>query len=227
MSNDLIRGPKPKQLKEQECSVPTKTTNKREITRVTKGIVKKHPKSLSRKIAAIFLEDENRTVGSYIIEDVLIPAGKDMFFELIRSGADSIKYGFERMLFNDDRRFIRRNDRRGGYTPYASFYRDDTRRSNRSNNSNRSMSQRSRAQHDFDEIEIETRGEAEHVIRELNQLILDYRTASVEDLYQLVGVESTYIDRRFGWNEPLVKVRPIRTRGGRYLLNLPAPINID
>jgi hypothetical protein len=80
--------------------------------------------------------------------------------------------------------------------------------------------------HDFNEIVLESRGEAEQVIDQLIEIISQYQAASVADLYALVGVTSAYTDGKYGWTD-LRGAGVSHVRGGLYLLNLPKPIPLD
>jgi hypothetical protein len=63
--------------------------------------------------------------------------------------------------------------------------------------------------------------EAEEVIKRLDQLVDRYGSASVSDLYDLVGVSSEFTDGKWGWVD-LRGADINRIRQG-YLLDLPRP----
>lgn len=87
------------------------------------------------------------------------------------------------------------------------------------------MSYKARANHDFKEIVVATRIEAENVLEELDNMIQRYGTASVSSFYNLVGVTGDYTDNKWGWNESRgFDIQ--RVREG-YLLDLPKPEPID
>jgi hypothetical protein len=85
----------------------------------------------------------------------------------------------------------------------------------------RQMSPRARARHNFDEIVLESRQEAEDVLERLYDLVEQYGSASVSDLLELVGIAATHTDQKWGWEE-LRGAHATRIRGG-YLLDLPEP----
>lgn len=77
----------------------------------------------------------------------------------------------------------------------------------------------------FQEIIIETRKEAENVLSHLSTMIAEYGTASVSDLYDLVGMPfNSYQNVKWGWTK-LVGSHIIKTHAG-YLINLPEPIKL-
>ena len=87
------------------------------------------------------------------------------------------------------------------------------------------MSNRARANHDFDEIVLATRAEAEEVIDNLFALVDSYDTATVADLYGMVGQTGSYTDEKWGWSD-LRGTSISRVKGG-YLLDLPRPQYLD
>lgn len=87
------------------------------------------------------------------------------------------------------------------------------------------MSRRGRSNHEFDEIVLSTRVEAEEVIDRLMDLISRYQSASVADLYELVGEPKTHIDEKWGWTD-LREATYTKLRNG-YVLDLPKPDLLD
>ena len=73
--------------------------------------------------------------------------------------------------------------------------------------------------HSYDDIFLETRGEAEAVLTRMDELIDEYGTVSVSDLYDLVGVTGSFTDCKYGWTD-LRSASVSRTRDG-YMLKLP------
>lgn len=180
----------------------------KKIEKVTSGKVVKQKKTLGRKFTEIFLGDNIESVSSYIIYDVIIPAAKNMI-------SDTVSNGIEMLLFGQTRGSRTRHDKGKSYVSYNSYYKDR----------DRQISQRNRARHNFDDIILESRGEAEEVLSHLVDLTEDYGMASVADLYDLVGVTSNFTDNKYGWDN-LSSARVVPVRGG-YLLELPRPIVLD
>ena len=71
----------------------------------------------------------------------------------------------------------------------------------------------------YDDIILESRGEAEEVLDSLCDLIETYQIASVADLYDLVGETPEYTDNKYGWTN-LRNADVERVRDG-YRLKLP------
>jgi hypothetical protein len=87
------------------------------------------------------------------------------------------------------------------------------------------MSRTGRAKHDFDEVVLESRGEAEEVLSNLVDSIIDYGQATVADFYDLVGIATNFVDGKWGWTD-LRNASVSRVRGG-YLINLPRTQPLD
>lgn len=192
----------------------SKVEVRKKVTRVTKSTPIQRKKPLGRRVAETFTGEDTRTVGQYILFDVLVPAAKAMI-------SDAVSQGAERLLFGDSRPTSSRSPRKGNYTPYN---RVSGGRSFDSSGS-RELSRRGRSVHDFDEIVLESRGEAEEVLERLTDLIDNYDIATVSDLYDLVGITGSFTDDKWGWtNLRGAGVRRIREG---YLLELPKTSPID
>lgn len=191
----------------------------RKIEKIVSGKVIQKKKGLSKRFAEMFLGDDTKSVGQYLIHDVLIPAAKSTI-------SDMVGGGIEMLLFGERRGHNTKRDGGRSYTSYGSYYKTNDRDRDRDKRDDRrDMSQTGRARHDFDEILLETRGEAEEVLSNLVDLTIDYNMASVADLYDLVGITSAHTDNKYGWTD-LRTASVSRTRGG-YLINLPRPMALD
>lgn len=201
----------------------TNTTNEdapKKIEKVVEGEVIRRKKPWGKRFSEALIGGDSRTVTTYILQDVLIPAMKDTI-------ADAMSQGVERMLFGEARSTSRRGSRRGG--SYVSYNRNYSPQrppwDDRRDEPPRAISRRGRTNHDFDEIILKTRVEADEVIERLYDLISSYQTATVADLYELLGVTGSYTDDKWGWTE-LPGAGVTRVPRG-YLLNLPRPEPLD
>lgn len=207
---------------------PGNSNNKKEpaartekVEKIITGEVVMRKPSLGKRAREIFIGGDAQSVWAYVAYDILIPAVKDTL-------SDAVSMGIERMLFGDSRSPSSR--RRGsstptgyGYTNYSSYSKGGSRY--QSKDDGRQVSKRARASHNFDEIILETRVEAETVIERLDDLCDRYGQASVSDLYELVGVVGDYTDEKYGWQD-MRGADVSRVRDG-YLLNLPRPEVLD
>ena len=189
-----------------------KTVAKPKVEKVISGTAIEKKETLGSRIRKSFAGDDSQSVGQYILFDVMIPAAKSMI-------SDAVSGGIERLLFGTVRPAGRNAPRQGGYTSYGSVS-SATPQTNRP-----AISARGRANHDFNEIVLETSAEAENVIQTLLNLVEDYGFASVADLYSAVGITGSYTDEKWGWSN-LNGATYRRIRNG-YLLELPRTMPAD
>lgn len=186
----------------------------KKIEKIVEGTVVRRKKSWQKR----FFVDYIRPAVNDTIGDVLIPAVRDTIVDFMSQGLERLVYGEVRAV---GRRGPRHNS--SNYTNYSNYSRYQTQADRRPMRPN-TMSRRGRANHDFDEIILKTRGEAEEVIDRLFDLIEKYGTASVADFYEMVGEKPAYTDDKYGWhsNMDLRKMGATRLpRGQGYLLDLP------
>lgn len=181
----------------------------KKIERVTHSDPIRRKKSLGRKFKEVFFGGDARTTGQFIIYSVLIPAAKDMIVEAGREGVEKLVRGDS---------YRRRNAPSSGPRGYVSYNRYGMDR-RATSEPPRPLSSRARARHDFDEIVLNTRAEAEEVIERLFDIVNRYDSVTVSDLYELVGVRSTHVDHKWGWTD-LRGAGVVRVKDG-YLLELP------
>lgn len=190
----------------------------KDIKRVTTSEPVRKRKSLRKQFSETFVAGDMRGAVGYVLMDVLLPAAKDM---IVEAGSQ----GIERLIFGETRRRSSRTPQAGA-TGYVSYNRmSGPMGASRVAGPARAMSRAARSRHNFDEIVIESRTEAEEVIDRLFDLVSRYDTATVADLYELVGIASTHTDHNWGWID-LHGAGVSRIRGG-YLLDLPEPEPLD
>lgn len=202
-------------------------TSAKKVEKVVTGEVIQRKKPLGKRFRETFSGDDNRSVAAYVLFDVLIPAAKDMI-------ADAVSQGIERKLFGE----VRSASRRGGYRPgntlfgnatynaynrysgsVGSSLRSDPRQA--ANNRLRNRAARS----NYDEIILATRAEATEVIDSLIAIIAQYDAATVDDLFELVGITGEFTDEKWGWTD--LRGADIQRIHEGYLLNLPRPQALD
>ena len=162
-------------------------------------------KSGVQKIAEAFVSEDIDNVKSYIFLEVIVPAIKDTISKIVTNGIDMFLYG--------ETGHTRKT---GDRTSYNKYYDDSNRK--RSNQPRRRTS-------DYNDIVIETRGEAEDVLDSMDELIDKYGTVSVSDLNDLVGRSGEFTDCDYGWTD-IRNAQVIRVRDG-YKLKLPRALPLD
>lgn len=183
--------------------------NEKKVEKVISGNVVQKKKTLGQRMARTFLEDESKNVWSYLLYDVLIPAAKSTISDMVSGGVEMLLFGTAK-----GRRI--NNNQNKSYVSYSSYY---------SKPAPAPKPTYGRARLNFDDIILESRGEAEEVLSHLLELVENYGVASVADLYELVGITGSFTDNKYGWTN-LSSASVSRVRDG-YLLNLPNATPID
>jgi hypothetical protein len=192
----------------------------KDIQRVTSGQATRRKKSFGRKFKETFIAGDAKTAVSYALVDILLPMARDTIVEAAQAG-------IERLILGDYRRFKGTSRPPSGPTGVVNYNRYSTQMGSANgwtpiSSPQRALSRRARSQHDFDELLLDSRSEAEQVIDQLFDVVSRYDTATVADLYELVGLGSGHTDHKWGWTD-LRGAGVTRTRDG-YLLDLPDPI---
>lgn len=181
-----------------------KEENKK-ITKIANGKINKKSKN---NLTKLFVSEDVENVKSYIFLDILVPTIKKAISEIITEGINMILYG------ESDKRTRSSTASKVSYRSYYDRNEDRVRTLNRSNNG-----------YDYDDIILETRGEAEEVISRMEELIDMYGVVAVADLYDLVGVTGNYTDNKYGWTN-INSAQAVRVRNG-YIIKLPKPLPIN
>ena len=182
----------------------SKTEEKIKLNKVVSGTVKTKKRSGIGKIFNSFVSDDPSSIKSYIVEDLLIPSIKKMItgtVDILVNGGGSRRTGSS----NASR------------ISYRSYYDDPVPRER--------IQPRTSSIFNYEDIIIDSRGEAEDVLSRMNDLIDTYRIVSVADLYDLVGLTCDYTAQKYGWTN-LRNAEVVRVRDG-FMLKLPKPLPIN
>lgn len=197
---------------------------KEKIERVTSAEAVRRKRGLGRQFKETFIGGDARTAAEHVVFVVLIPSMKDMMFEAFESGLRSF-------IFGEGTRGARRS---GGSSSqgYGGLGQVAYNRMNPSANSKpvtaqqKMLSRRARARHDFDDLVIPSRRDAEEVIDRMFEELSRYGSVSVADLYELTGIQSAHTDMKWGWTS-LQGAKAVPLRQGGFLLDLPDPQPLD
>lgn len=185
---------------------------------VSTDVVRKKP--LGRKIRESFMGDDAQSVGSFILFDVVIPAAKSLILDMFTQG-------LERSLYGDSHGRSKLGGSRGGNggrTSYQKMY-NGVVDSRGQRDDRRELSHQQRSEHNFDDVILANRGEAEEVLERLQDLVNDYDQAAVADLYSMIGVTPSYTDNKWGWTD--IRGSRIDVVRGGYLIVLPRTTQLD
>lgn len=186
---------------------------KKQITKVTKGTVRTKKKNEMSKLGGMLISEDASKVKSYILMDVLVPTIKKAISDIVKNGVDMILYG---EVGQSNKRTY------ASTVSYRDYYDNGGRSASRFDDPPRA---RTRAGYSFDDVILETRGEAEEVLSSMDELIETYGSVSVADMYDLVGISCEYTDNKYGWKN-IRTAEPVRVRDG-YMLKLPRALPLN
>lgn len=181
----------------------TQVEERKKVEKVTVGQAKIKKKSGIKQFFGKFVSEESQDIKTYLVRDIVIPTIK----KTISDTVDMILYGGS----SKNRSSI------SSRISYRSFYDEPRSRDIRD-------SRAASPVYSYDDIIIDSRGEAEAVLSQMNDLIDTYQTVSVADLYDLVGLTGNYTDNKYGWTN-LRTAEVVRVRDG-FMLKLPRALPI-
>lgn len=173
---------------------------------VTNPVKIKKRNELSKLSDIIFAEDA-KSVGTYIITDVVIPSVINLLEDIFLKGS--------RFALRGESGRERRRD--SEYISYRSY--SDPR------SNTRERTPKVNQRYSFDKVIIDNRGEAEEVLSQMDDLIDRYGIATIADLNEALGISGEYTDNKYGWTN-LRNAEVVRTREG-YMLKMPRAMVID
>lgn len=181
---------------------------KLERTKKVEKIVdgKKNKRGGLSKLADVFIAEDAANVKEFIVKDVIVPAIKKMVYDVLVGGVD--------MTFNGGRGQSGRTTART--TPYVSYNQYSSREAPRTTVTRRVG---------YEDVVLETRVDAEKLLRNLDGLMETYKMVTIADLYDLVGEDATPQDQNYGWTN--IRNADIQRVPGGYLLRMPKPCPLD
>lgn len=200
----------------------TQQVEPKRIEKVVQGEVVRRKKPLGKRFFETFLGETAKNALGYVLTEVLIPAAKDM---VVDAGQEALQRMVKGESAGSRRHINRSTGGMNGHVSYNRFHQSPSVGRREREDPRRSVSRRARASHDFDEIILDTRVEAEEVLERLYDIVDKYEQASISDLYELVGVQGDFTDAKWGWVD-LQGSGVTRIRNG-YLLELPKPEPLD
>lgn len=178
--------------------------------KIVKGTVKRKEPSLGQKVRDEIFPEDHDSVFTYVLYDVLIPAAKDVLYDLV-TGSIEVLLGGKGSSSRDKKR-----DNNRSYVSYNSYYDNDRRSSRRSER---------RSRYQMDELIFNSKREAELILDKMLDILEDYEVVTVGDFYEMIGEKTNHMDYKWGWDN-LRSAKVERTRDG-YYLRLPRCVAID
>lgn len=188
-------------LKEmQQENLPEK-----KVEKVVSGPVRSKKKTGFKKIASVFIPEDVENVKTYILEEIIVPAVKDVILDTVRT-------------------YLGIDKKTGKASTASKISYGNCYANNRDTRLDHNIA-RSRSGYDYDDVILDNRGEAEDVLSRMDELIATYGIVSVADFYDLVGITGNYTDNKYGWTD-IRTASVIRVRDG-YMIKLPKALPIN
>lgn len=186
------------------------------VEKVVSGEARTQKRSFRRQFTETFLGGDLKSALRYATMDVLLPETRDMVYSVFTGG-------LERLFFGESRRRGSTQPQSGpmGYMQYNRF----TPGSGILSSSARTLGRAARANHNFDQIILSSRTDAQAVIDQLYEVVSQYGEATVADLYQLVDLPTNHTDNKWGWTN--LSGAGVSRDGADFLLDLPKPESLD
>lgn len=178
--------------------------SEKKVEKIIGGSVKTKKKNGIQKFTDAFAADDLDAIKTYILEDIVIPAIKDVVLDAVKA------------FLGVENRSNKRST--ASKISYRSYY-------DKANDRDGYNSSRTKNGYNYDDIILDNRGEAEEVLSRMDELIATYGLVSVADLYDLVGISCNYTDNKYGWTN-ICSASVVRIRDG-YLIKLPRALPLN
>lgn len=186
------------------------------VKQVTSAETVRRKRGLGHKFKGAFIGGDVRSAVDHVVFQVLIPSARDTLFEAFEDG-------LRVMIFGENARGSRRSSGPGPMGQVSYNYNSVSKPTAASRaNEPRMLSRQARARHNFDDLVIPSRDEANEVLDQMYEWLSRYGQISVADLYEMTGIVSTHTDMKWGWTD-LRGSKAMRLRQGGWLLDLPEP----
>lgn len=178
-------------------------SEKPKAEKVVTGAVVTKKKNAAVKFADVFISKDIHGLGSYILDDFVIPTTKKLLSDVLKYAVDTIFYG---------KSGASKARTSGDYVSYNNY---SNKRDDRRDEPRRSV-------FDYDNFTYASRGDAEMVLERMRDMIDRYGAVSVNDLYDMVDKTAPFTAARYGWTS-LRGAEITRGRDG-YNIELPRAI---
>lgn len=184
--------------------------------KIIKGSTKEVKKSVGKKIGEFFFEENGKSVLGWLVEDVLKPGIKDLFYDMIVNGARGAFYGTGR-----------RSRSESASSSYERSRYEDRFKSNSSDRRTVNKPKRRNGGWDIEEVFEEMR-DAQDVLDAMRDRIDKFGSTTVGDFFDFIGKtipSGQYTSADYGWDN-LDDVSVRHNREGFYI-DLPRPVHLD
>lgn len=193
-SNTLEDRMKRTQKKEEKRERP-------KVEKVIEGGARKRKATLGQKFKETFFMEETDEIAKWVRDDVVLPTLRDALFAMVTGSLSMALFGTVRGAGRRSSAF--------GTVDYNGISSGRSQREARS----------AKARHTFEDLTFDAKHEADDVLEAMRDMVDEYGQVSIADMYELAGVSSDPIDRKWGWTS-LRTASVIYSRDG-YIIDLP------
>lgn len=198
-------------------AAPPPAPEPKKVQRVTTGEAVRRKRRLGSKFKETFIGGDAKGAAHYVFLSVIVPSAKDLL-------AEAAQTGIERLIYGETKASRRTGAPQNGYAGIGRVNYQGMSNGPNTKAEQRTLPRTSRSRHDFSDIVIQSRADADEVLDQMFALLNHDGSIAVGDLYELCGIRPDHVDYKWGWTE-LAGAGVKQLRGGQgYLLVLPDPI---
>lgn len=191
-------------------SQKTASEETKRVEKVVTGNVKVRKKSDIRKAAEGFFNEDFASVRTQALHEVFIPGAKKLLSDVLKSAIDS--------MFGTSRSRESGSTSKISYRKYSDHYRDDYPRDDY-------VARTVKSRFDYDDIEFDSRAEAEIVLDRMAETIERFGYVTIADMYDMAGLSHVYTTNRYGWTS--VRTGEVVKSHDGYIIKLPKARLLD
>lgn len=180
----------------------------RKVKKVINGTAEIKKKSEVSKIADVFLAEDISSVKSYLVRDVIVPAIRDGIVDIVKNGIDALMYGSSGSPSSK-----KSTSSKISYTPYYKM--------SSSNSQKENHETRPKKVYEYDDVTLGSKGDAEWLLKSMDEIIQEFGSVSIADYYDLADVSSEHTTNKYGWTD--LREAYVDRYRGRYFIRLPKP----
>ena len=190
-----------------------KPEQQKRAQKVINGTATVKKKTGLSKFASDFISEDASSVKDFVLYDILVPSAKRAISEMFKGAIDIFLYG--KTSANKPSTPTSNISYNRMYRPQANVY-----------SNGGALPHQTRTTYSYDNIVLESRGDAESVLDSMGEIIDQYGMVKVADLYDLVGMTGSYTDNNYGWTN-ISTAHVVRLNEGGYLIKLPRAVPIN
>lgn len=182
------------------------------VEKVVTGKVRQVRNKEIKKIKDVMFPGDLNLIGKHVLIDVVAPYAKKTLSDLVNTAMDILLYG--------ESQGHRGASTKASKVSYQRYY-----DSKETKSTTMRPSAYSRSAYNYNDVVLETRGEAEEVLIRMDELMETYGMVSVGDMYDLCGITPEFTDNNYGWKD-IHAASVVAVRDG-FLIKMPPAMPLD